>query len=208
MKIERELRQELADIARLVYDRRLTFGSGGNISARLDQRTMLITPSGRLKGLLRPEEMIRVDIPDGRIEGDKKPSMEAPFHLAFYRTRPDVGAVIHCHPLSCTSLAVMGRRLRSTITPEGVLVLGDFVPTVDYATPGTEGLADKIVAGIGTADVCILSRHGALTVGKDLLDAFNKMETMEYIATLQLKCEELGDLEELPEEEVELIKGK
>lgn len=202
---EAEKREELASFGKLLYERRLTFGSGGNISCRLDEGTMLITPSGTCKGLLRPEQIIRVDIGTGRAEEGKRPSMETPFHLEFYRTRPQAGAVIHCHPLSCTVLAVLARPLRPAITPEGVLVLGDYIPFIKYGTPGSEDLAEKMVRGIGVSNVCLMQSHGALAVGKDLMDAFNRMETLEYIATLQLRCEEVGELVELPEEEVERI---
>ncbi len=197
------LRQMLTDISKLAYDRRLTFGAGGNLSARLDDDTILITPSGTIKGLLSPEQMIRVDARTEKAIGGGKPSMETPFHTALYRARPDIGAVVHLHPPSCTALAVMSRNLRSAITPEGVLVLGDYVPTIQYATPGSEELAQVIVDGLGKSSVGLLQSHGALAVGKDLMEAFGRMETMEYIATLQLRCEELGDLEDLPEEEVD-----
>lgn len=198
---EEHARRDLAAIAKLAYDRRLTFGAGGNLSLRLDEGTALITPSGAIKGLLTPEQMIRVDIATGR-SADGKPSMETPFHTGLYRSRPEVGAVVHLHPPSCTVLAVRGHMLRPAITPEGVLVLGNFVPTIDYATPGSEELAKNIINGLGASQACLLQSHGALTVGKDVLDAFSRMETMEYIATLQLRCEELGDLEDLPEEEI------
>ena len=127
--------------------------------------------------------------------------------LAFviYRRRPGVGAVIHCHPLSCTVLAVLRRPFRSTITPEAIMVLGDLVPTVAYATPGSGDLAEKISGGLGEAKACLLESHGALAVGKDLLDAFNRMDTLEYIASLQLRGEELGGLEDLPSEEIARI---
>jgi L-fuculose-phosphate aldolase len=134
--------------------------------------------------------------------------METPFHTALYRARRDIGAVVHLHPPSCTALAVMSRQLRSAITPEGVLVLGDYVPTIQYATPGSEELAQVIVDGLGSSNAALMQSHGALAVGKDLMEAFGRMETMEYIATLQLKCEELGDLDDLPEEEIDRILGK
>jgi L-fuculose-phosphate aldolase len=204
---EERARKDLAAVAKLAYDRHLTFGAGGNLSLRLDERTALITPSGTIKGLLTPEQMLRVDIATGRADGGK-PSMETPFHLGLYRSRPEAGAVIHLHPPSCTVLAVLGRMLRPSITPEGVLVLGNYVPTIDYAAPGTEELAENIVGGLGTSQACLLQSHGALTVGKDITDAFSRMETLEYIATLQLRCEELGDLEDLPEEEVARILTK
>jgi L-fuculose-phosphate aldolase len=185
----------------LSYERRLTFGAGGNLSLRLDQSTALITPSGAIKGLLSPEQMIKVDINTGKAEKGK-PSMETPFHTGLYRARPDIGAVIHLHPPSCTALAVLGRMLRPAITPEGVLVLGNYVPTIDYATPGTDELAENIVTQLGAVNACLMASHGALAVGKDIMDAFGRMETLEYIASLQLRCESLGDLEDLPEEEV------
>jgi len=199
---EEEGRQQLAAVGRLAYDRRLTFGSGGNISCRLDEGTMLITPSGTCKGLLRPEQMIRVDLETGEFVGTKRPSMETPFHSGIYRARPEVGAIIHCHPLSCTVLAVLNRRLRTALTPEGLLVLSDYVPLVEYGTPGSDDLAEKLVRQLGASNACLMQGHGALATGRDLLDAFNRMETMEYLATLQLRAEEVGEPEDLPEQEV------
>ena len=201
---EEDARRQLAATGRLAFGRRLTFGSGGNLSCRLDDRTMLITPSGTCKGLLEQEQMIRVDIETGEHEGGR-PSMETPFHSGIYRSRPEVGAIIHCHPLSCTALAVLGRRLRTALTPEGLMVLGDFVPIVAYGTPGSDDLADKLVRQLGVSRACLMQSHGALAVGRDLQDAFNRMETMEYMASLQLMVERTGDVEDLPEQEVEHI---
>ena len=200
---EEDARRQLATTGRLAFERRLTFGSGGNISCRLDRGTMLITPSGTCKGLLAPEQMIRVDIETGEHSG--RPSMETPFHSGIYHSRPDVEAIIHCHPLSCTALAVLGRRLRTALTPEGLMVLGDFIPIVAYGTPGSDDLADKLVNQLGTAMACLMQSHGALAVGRDLQDAFNRMETLEYMASLQLTVERAGDIEDLPEQEVEHI---
>ena len=200
---EEDARRQLAITGRLAFERRLTFGSGGNISCRLDRGTMLITPSGTCKGLLAPEQMIRVDIETGEHSG--RPSMETPFHSGIYHSRPDVEAIIHCHPLSCTALAVLGRRLRTALTPEGLMVLGDFIPIVAYGTPGSDDLADKLVNQLGTAMACLMQSHGALAVGRDLQDAFNRMETLEYMASLQLTVERAGDIEDLPEQEVEHI---
>ncbi len=201
---EEDARRQLAATGRLAFERRLTFGSGGNISCRLDERTMLITPSGTCKGMLAPEQMIRVDIETGEHSGGR-PSMETPFHSGIYRSRPEVGAIIHCHPLSCTALAVLGRRLRTALTPEGLMVLGDFVPIVAYGTPGSDDLADKLVRQLGVSRACLMQSHGALAVGRDLQDAFNRMETMEYMASLQLMVERTGDVKDLPEQEVKHI---
>ncbi len=200
-------RKDLVDIARLSYERRLTFGSGGNLSLRLDESTILITPSGTIKGLLSPEQMIKVDLGTGKAERGR-PSMETPFHTGLYRARPDVGAVVHLHPPSCTTMALLGRELRPAITPEGVLVLGQKVPMIGYATPGSSELAENIVNGLTKDNAALLKSHGALAVGKDIMEAFARMETMEYIAFLQLRCEELGELPDLPPEEVARMTSK
>jgi L-fuculose-phosphate aldolase len=199
-------RHDLVTVARLSYDRRLTFGSGGNLSLRMDRGSILITPSGTIKGLLSPEQMIRVDLETGRRKGEG-PRWRRRSTLA--STGPGGGG---CGgpptPSSCTVLAILGRPLRTAITPEGVLVLGRTVPMIDYATPGTQELADKVVAGLAQGTAGLLRSHGALTVGGDIMEAFGRMETMEYIATLQLRCEQLGGMMDLPPEEVSRILSK
>ncbi|NLI73998.1 MAG: class II aldolase/adducin family protein [Euryarchaeota archaeon] len=198
-------REELAATGRLAFERRLTFGSGGNISCRLDEKTILITPSGTCKGLLTSNQMICVDLVTGKYEGDFKPSMETPFHTGIYQSRPEVGAIIHCHPISCTSLAVMGHQLRTALTPEGLMILGRYVPTVSYDAPGTSDLADKVVDQLRIHNACLMQNHGAIAIGKDLPEALNRMETMEYLATLQLTVEIMGGAKDLPEKEIERI---
>jgi L-fuculose-phosphate aldolase len=105
-------------------------------------------------------------------------------------------------------MALLGRELRPAITPEGVLVLGQKVPMIGYATPGSSELAENIVNGLTKDNAALLKSHGALAVGKDIMEAFARMETMEYIAFLQLRCEELGELPDLPPEEVARMTSK
>lgn len=193
--------QELVDVGRLLYERHLTFANGGNMSVRYND-SILVTPSGVCKGMLSFKDMIEIEIESGKVLGERKPSMESPFHLGIYRNRPDVNAVIHCHPVSCTALAVMGKDLRTDLTPESLMVLGRTVPTISYDTPGSKGLAEKISGALGSNTACLMQNHGALAVGKDVMDAFFRMETLEYVATLQLKC---GDAAGLPDDEIEKI---
>lgn len=196
-----KLSQDLADIGKLLYEKRLTIASGGNMSVR-SEGSMLITPSGVCKGMLSAEDMIEIDISSGEIVGEGKPSIETPFHLGIYRSRPDVNAVIHCHPVFCTVLAIHGKDLRTNLTPESLMILGKDVPMIPYDTPGSDGLAEKLISAMGTNKACIMQNHGALVVGKNLMDAFFRMETLEYIATLQLKC---GEVPGLPEDEIERV---
>lgn len=179
---EERVRKELTSICKLMYDRGLTFSSGGNVSARLDDEHILIIPSGKNKGLLLPEDMVKVHM-DGSVIGQGKPSIELGIHLALYSKRKDLGAVLHCHPPYCTALAIKGERLRSFLTPEGAILLGE-VPMSKYQTPGTDRLVEEL-SSHHLSNAILMERHGAITTGKDLMEAFNRMEEMEFHARLQ-----------------------
>ena len=188
---------------RLLYEKGLTNGTGGNISARVGD-TMVITPSGTCKGMLDPTELVTVDIATGTATGGR-PSMETPFHLAVYRQRPDVRGVVHVHPRFCTALACAGVSVDPALTPEGLMVLGRRVPTIRYATPGSGNLAQGLEAELPGANVFLLESHGAIAVGTDLKDAFHRLETLEFHAELQYRLMLLGRGGPLPEDEVKRI---
>ncbi len=189
-------RERLTEICKLLYERRITVSAGGNMSVRISEDEILITPSGTNKGLLRPEDMVKLSL-EGKALSAGRPSMESGLHLALYRMNPDTNAVIHCHPLHCTALAVSGRRIRPNMTPEGAALLGD-VPTVPYFTPGSRELVEA-VAREGRANAMIMERHGALTQGRTLEEAYNRMEELEFQANLQILAE---GAEDLPAEEI------
>jgi len=189
---------------KLLYDRKLTVGTAGNLSARSGD-AIVITPTGVCKGLMHEYDLIRMEISTGRVTAGGRPSMETPFHLAFYRNRADVGAVIHCHPLYCTVLASAKKKLRADITPEGIMVL-DEVQTVPYATPGSEELAHNLIEAMQKGNGFLLENHGAIAVGKDVAEAYYRMETMEFLAEMQVKGASTG-LAPLPEEEANRIRS-
>ena len=193
---EDEGRDALLRTCRMLYDRKLTVSAGGNMSIRLDDGTFLITPSGRNKGLLKREDLVRID-GDGNVISGPKPSIETRFHLALYRLNPGTGAVVHCHPLNCIALTVKGLPLKCNLTPEGILLLGK-APVVGYYTPGTQELVDAIAAE-HSSSAMLMDRHGALTQGRTLEEAFDRMEELEFQAALSMMCE---GAEDLPEEEI------
>ncbi len=192
-------RERLAEVCRMLYDRNLTVSAGGNMSVRISDEEVLITPSGTNKGLLNPDDMVKLSL-DGEVLSRGKPSIEHRFHLALYRMNPETNAVVHCHPLYCTALAVSGKDIRCNITPEGVLLLGS-VPTVPYFTPGSEELVEA-VAKEGRSMAMIMAKHGALTQGRTLIEAYNRMEELEFQARLQILAGDVGDL---PAEEIEKL---
>jgi Ribulose-5-phosphate 4-epimerase and related epimerases and aldolases len=192
-------RKELQRICSKLYDRSLTVSAGGNMSIRVDDG-ILITPSGRNKGMLCPSEMVKVTM-DGKPAGNGKPSIETGMHLALYRKNNGVNAIVHCHPLYCTALAVKGEKVKSALTPEGILLLGD-VPMVRYITPGSSELADAVSECSDSAAI-LLERHGAVTQGRTLEEAYNRMEELEFQAHLQIIA---GGADCLPADEIEKIR--
>ena len=193
-------RELLVDVCTKLYDRKLTVSAGGNMSVRINDSEILITPSGRNKGLLIPDDMVKLSM-DGKVIGEGKPSIEHKFHLALYNKNPNTNAIVHCHPLYCTTLAVKGEKVKSDLTPEGVLLLGD-VPMVEYFTPGSDELVDA-VAQYADHNAMIMKRHGALTQGKTMEEAYNRMEELEFQAQLQLL---VGRAKGLPKAEVEKLR--
>ncbi len=203
MVSEQTLRSEIVRFGKLMFDRGLTFATGGNLSARLDDDTIIITPSGVRKGEMREEELLVIDLHDGSHQGNGRPSMETPLHIAFY-SKEEVNAVVHGHPPFCTSLAVMGEPLRTGLIPEGALMLGK-VPMVPYRTPGSEELARVLLESEGDGKGFLMEKHGALAIGASLEEAYSRLEEMEFIAMVQIRCAGLGGAKEIPPEEIDRI---
>ena len=194
-------RRRLAECCHLLYDRHLTVSAGGNMSVRLGEDEILITPSGVNKGLISGDDLVKMGM-DGNVISGGKPSIEHKFHIGIYKENPETNAVIHCHPLYCLALAVKGEDIKSCLTPEGVLLL-DQVPTVRYETPGSQELVDAVME-YADAPAMLMAKHGAITQGRTLEEAFNRMEELEFQAHLQILA---GDAAELPVEEVVKLRG-
>lgn len=188
---EQMLREQMCAIGRRMYERNLVAASDGNLSVRLGPDRFLCTPSGVSKGFMRPGDMVIADGRGGKVAGPGKVTSEFFTHLAAFEERPDIGAVVHAHPLTATALTVMGISLEAPIIPEVVVGLGS-VPTAPYATPGTREGAEVLRPFIRQGDAVALYRHGAVTVGPDLLDAYHKMEKLEHAAELVFLLHQLG----------------
>jgi L-fuculose-phosphate aldolase len=203
-RVEGEVRREIVDFGKALYERRLITGMSGNISGRLDDEAIIITPSGHSKGHLKEFDLVRMLIRDGKVTAGGKPSMETPFHLAFYKARKDVGGVVHAHPLHCTLLACSGRMVRTDLTPEGLLYLGK-VAFVPYATPGSKELAENLEAAMQGHNAFIMQNHGAIAVGKDVAEAYYRLEALEFLAEMQVMIEGAGNVKGLEGAEVRKI---
>jgi len=207
---EHHLRQEIVKIGRLMYEKGFVAASDGNISVRLGPGRILITPSGLHKGLMEPEQLLVVD-EDGRPLASRthaarhlKPPSELPMHLEVYRQRGDVTAVVHAHPPITIALSIAGVPLADCLLPEVIVFLG-LIPTTAYATPSSEENVRAIRDFIPRHDAIVLQRHGSLTVGGSLMQAFMRLETVEQNARIAFMLAQLGIRNPLPPEEVEKL---
>lgn len=202
---EDELRRELVRYGKWLYRLGYTPATAGNLSVRLDERRILVTPTGVSKCQLRRAELAIVDLEGRQLEGCRKPTSELGMHLAFYRERSDVQAVIHSHPPVATAFACAGRALDEMLCQEAAMTLGP-VPLARYATTGTDEVADSLRPFIPAYDAVLLANHGAVTCGAHLFDAFCKMETLEHVAQIRLAAQQLGSFTTLEGEREEHLR--
>jgi L-fuculose-phosphate aldolase len=203
---EHELRETIVEVGRRLYARGYTASNDGNISARLDDRRLLMTPKSVCKGFMTPDMMVVTDLDGKKLAGDRDPSSEMQMHLEVYRQRPDVRAVVHAHPPIATGFAVAGIPLDRAVLAEVVTTLGS-VPIAEYATPSTKELPEAVRKYVRAHDGMLLANHGALTLGADLFSAYYKMETIEHFANISLVARLLGGERLLSRQEVERLQG-
>jgi L-fuculose-phosphate aldolase len=202
------LRAALVKVCRRLADRGLVAGAEGNVSVRLDRSTILVTPGGARKGDLRSSQLVAVDLRTGRVRGRGVPSTEIAMHLAIYRARPDIAAVVHAHPPTATGFAVARKPFPQGALAEIAGVLGP-VPLVAYAPPGSEQLGSIVADVMLDADAALLANHGAVTLGTTLDAALNLMESLEQAARILVSAHILGGVTELGHEQVlALDKGR
>jgi L-fuculose-phosphate aldolase len=206
---EWQAKELLCEIGRRVWTRNYVASNEGNFSYRIDDDRVLTTPTGQSKGFMKVEDIVTVDMSGKKISGEKKPTSEVKVHLEIYQQREDIKSVIHAHPPYATAFAVMKRPLPQCVLPEVEVFLGE-IPIVEYATIGSRDLADAVKPFLGEFSSFLLANHGALTIGKDIEDAYYKMEIVEeycrvlhYTRTLdgytQINEEKLSELLQLKE---------
>ena len=196
-------KQLMLDVGRRLWERGYVAANDGNITVRLNENELLTTPTGVSKGTMTLDMIIRMDM-DGKILTPSKkwrPSSEVKMHIEVYRQRDDIKSVVHAHPPYCTSFAVAGIPLNKCVLPEAILTLGA-VPIAPYGTPSTSEIPDSIKPHIVNSDAVLLANHGALTLGTDLTNAYHRMETLEHAANIVFKAIQLGNVNMIPQDEV------
>jgi L-fuculose-phosphate aldolase len=190
---EYKLKEQICHIGRLVYAKGFAAANDGNISFRLNDREVLCTPTMVSKGFLKVEDICKVDYEGKQLAGTRKRSSEILLHLSVYKHRPDVKAVVHCHPPHATAFAVAGEPVPNCVLPEVEVFLGE-VPTAVYETPGTQKFAETIVPILKSANTIILANHGTVTFGPDLEKAYWNSEIIDAYCKILILAKQLGQV--------------
>jgi L-fuculose-phosphate aldolase len=200
---ERRLWEEICEVGRRLYQRGLIAAGDGNISARLADGSILITPAGLCKGELGPADLVMIS-EDGRLlraAPGLRQSSEQLLHLHAYRRRSEITAIVHAHPPTAVALTLAGVSMAEPLLPEALLALGP-VPTAPYARTGTAALGESIDGFVGDHDAILLSHHGALTLAATPTAAFSLMEQIEHCARIIHAALLLGPIRSLHDAQI------
>src|SRR5579863_9412116 len=197
-------RADLVRICKLIYDKGWVAMNDGNVSIRLDDNRILCTPTAVSKGLVELDDIIVCDMNGKKVSGEREGTSEIAMHLTVYSMRPDVRSVVHAHPPVATGFATAGRALDKALLPEVIIQLGA-VPLAAYGLPGTPALSDGMRRWIPDYDALLLENHGCTSFGRDVWEAFFRMEMVEHFARITFVAEMMGGAKALPRAEVEKL---
>ena len=200
------IKEEICQVGRLLYDRGYVVSNDGNISVRVAENEVLITPSGVSKGRMTTDMMVRTDLEGNVLEGNRYPSSESKMHLRIFCSRPDVMSVVHAHPPISTAFAVAHRPLTERYLSEMVIGLGE-VPVTEFAMPSTDEVPDSIVPFIADHSALLLANHGALAWGPSLWAAFDRLEVVEQTAKIHLYVDQLGGGKEISPQQAQQLRA-
>jgi len=199
-----EQRRDLVEFGRMLHAQGFVAATDGNLSVRMESGRVMVTPTGFSKGMLKPDDMVIVDLDGHKLSGIQNPSSEIAMHLTIYKMRPDVGAVVHAHPCTATGFASAGIALDQPMCSEIVITLGT-VPLAPYATTGSMELSESLKPFIPYHEAILMANHGVVTYGSDLRQAYMRMEAVEHYAKIVLAARQLGCTRTLDSQELEKL---
>ena len=205
MPSERQHRREMVLFGQMLHQRGYVAATDGNLSVRLDDERIVVTPTCMSKSMLRASDMVVVDLEGRRLAGNRNVSSELAMHLLIYKLRPDVKGIVHAHPPTATGFAAAGLPLNQPLVCEVVIGLGS-IPLAKYGTPGTPELSDALAPLIPQYDAILMSNHGVVAYADTLHHAYMRMETVEHFAQIALVTHLLGRQQPLGEEDLEKLR--
>jgi L-fuculose-phosphate aldolase len=197
---EYKLKEQICEIGRRLYARGFAAANDGNITIRLNDKEILCTPTMVSKGFMKPDDICKVDYDGKQLAGTKRRTSEVLLHLAVYKNRPDVHAVVHCHPPHATAFAVAHEPIPKCILPEVEVFLGE-VPIAKYATPGDNRLPESIVPYVKDCNTILLANHGTVTFGPTLENAYFNTEIIDAYCRILILSKLLGRVNYFGEKE-------
>ena len=195
-----QLKEEICDIGRRIYNKGFAAGNDGNISFRLGPNEVLCTPTMISKGFMKPSDLCIVDMEGNQIAGNRKRSSEILLHLTIMKERPDVNSVVHCHPPHATAFAVAREPIPQCVLPEVEVFLGD-VPITRYETPGGQKFADTVKPFVKKSNVVILANHGTVSFGETVEKAYWWTEILDAYCRILMLSKDLGRVTYLTKQE-------
>jgi L-fuculose-phosphate aldolase len=204
MASERQHRLAIVQFGRLLHENGFVAATDGNLSVRLDDQRLLVTPTCISKGRMRASDMVIVDMDGKRLGGKRRVSSEIGMHLLIYRLRPDVHGIVHAHPPTATGFAASGYDLNRPLVCEVVVGLGS-IPLARYGTPGTPELTDALAPLIPGHEAILMANHGVVTFGSSVEIAYMRMEIVEHFAKIALVTHLLGNEQPLDEKQVQKL---
>lgn len=205
MSNETILREEVSEMINRLYARNLVSSVGGNVSIiSREENFILITPTGLDKMSVKPSDIVKVAL-DGKIIGDGVPSSETVVHLAIYKARKDINAIVHAHPSTAVGLVSAGFVPRG-VTPEFVVMIGE-LGVVEFVTPG-EKTAKALADVLTDHNLAVLKNHGAFSVGVSLMQAFSRIEVVEEASKMVVAGNEFGGMPQFTQEQIDDIINK
>ena len=186
-----QVKQEICEIGRRLYNKGFAAANDGNISVRISDKEVVCTPTMISKGFLKPEDLCSVDMQGNQLSGRRKRSSEILLHLTIMRERPDVKSVVHCHPPHATAFAVAREPIPQCVLPEVEVFLGD-VPLTKYETPGSQKFADTVLPFVKKTNIMILTNHGTVSYGESVERAFWWTEILDAYCRILMLAKGLG----------------
>lgn len=199
------LKKEIIKIGKLMYEKNFIASNDGNISVKINSDLFIVTPTQISKAFLTGNMLPTINLKGEVVNGNTKPSSEIKMHLEVYKKRSDVNAVVHAHPVFATAFAANNIPLAVNILPEIIVTLGS-VPVAPYATPSTDEVPQSISNYIVKTDALLLANHGVLTTGKDVWEAYFRLEQIEHYAKILFYARQIGSMNILSESDLNKLK--
>lgn len=190
------LKQQICDIGKRIYAKNFAAANEGNISIRVDENTVLCTPTRHCKGFMSVDDICTVDMTGQQTAGKLKRTSEVLLHIEIYKNRPDIKSVVHCHPPHATAFAIAREPIPTAVLPEPDIFLGE-VPIAAYETPGSQNFAETIAPFIQKTNVIVLANHGTVSYDTEIEQAYWLTEILDSYCRVLILAKQLGRVEYL-----------